>query len=254
MSDYFDQLTREPQAPEAEQEPDPQTTPESQGNDVAPETEAETERYTASTLKATAQELLKYGLLEADRKPKLYQIAITQTADLNRILEPFDLRLRVDDIRGLAFLVVADQLFRDGDENDDEWSHPLVRRQRLNMEQSLLVAILRQHFIAHEQEAGLGAGDAVVELDELLPQLQLYLGDSGSDAKDQKRLRSLLENLRNHGIVSEVDANDQVVIRPIITHLANPENLQNLLQHFRKLAGQTTDRDADGDSSEGGIA
>jgi hypothetical protein len=107
------------------------------------------------------------------------------------------------------------------------------------MEQSLLVAILRQHFIAHEQETGIGAGEAVVELEELLPQLQLYLGDTGSDTRDQKRLRNLLDNLKNHGIVSDIDANDQVVIRPIITHLANPENLQNLLHHFRRMAAQS---------------
>ena len=82
-----------------------------------------------------------------------------------------------------------------------------------------------------------------MELEELIPQLQLYLGDTGSDTRDQKRLRSLMENLKNHGIVSDIDANDQVVIRPIITHLANPENLQNLLHHFRKLAGQAADTD-----------
>ncbi|OHY78871.1 hypothetical protein BCA33_17120 [Marinobacter sp. AC-23] len=198
-------------------------------------TEAESTQYTPKNLKIAAQELLKYGLLEADRKPNLYQIAINQTSAIDQILEPLDLRLKIDDIRGLAFLVVSAQLFA---EEDDEWSHPLIRRQRLNLEQSLLIAILRQHFIAHEQEAGLGAGEASIELDELLPQLQLYLGDTGSDARDQKRLRNLLENLKNHGIVSEVDANNQVVIRPIITHLANPENLQNLLQHFRKLTGQ----------------
>jgi len=251
MPDYFDQLTRQPDEQTADQEPEPPAGPDEKHAGEA-STVDETQ-YTASNLKATAQELLKYGLLEADRKARLYQIAITQTGEINRILEPFDLRLKVDDIRGLAFLVVADQLFRDGDENDDEWSHPLVRRQRLNMEQSLLIAILRQHFIAHEQEAGLGAGDAVVELDELLPQLQLYLGDTGSDAKDQKRLRGLLDNLKNHGIVSDIDANDQVVIRPIITHLANPENLQNLLQHFRKMAGEISHRDGTSDSEEGGI-
>ncbi|NWO05942.1 MAG: DUF4194 domain-containing protein [Alteromonadaceae bacterium] len=250
MSDYFDQLTRQPDAASNE-EPEQPAEPDDPGHGV--ET-PETEQYTASNLKATAQELLKYGLVEADRKARLYQIAVTQTTEINRILEPFDLRLKVDDIRGLAFLVVAEQLFRDGEENDDEWSHPLVRRQRLNMEQSLLIAILRQHFIAHEQEAGLGAGDAVVELDELLPQLQLYLGDTGSDAKDQKRLRGLLDNLKNHGIVSDIDANDQVVIRPIITHLANPENLQNLLQHFRKLAGEISHKDDQSDSDEGDIA
>ncbi|HET8801880.1 MAG TPA: DUF4194 domain-containing protein [Marinobacter sp.] len=235
MSDYFDRLTRQ----RGTIQDDPPQPPEPSGVESNAAMSAETDQYTASNLKHAAQELLKFGLLEAHRKPNLYQVAITQTSAVNRILEPFDLRLKVDDVRGLAFLVVSEQLFRDGSDSDDEWTHPLVRRQRLNMEQSLLIAILRQHFIAHEQEAGLGAGDAMVELEELLPQLQLYLGDTGSDARDQKRLRSLLENLKNHGIVSDIDGNDQVIIRPIITHLANPENLRNLLQHFRKLVNNT---------------
>ena len=244
MSDYFDRLTSQAENQQALDEP--QQSPQALDH-VDEQAAAETGHYTPGNVKATAQELLKFGLLEADRKPNLYQVAITQTAAINEILEPFDLRLKVDDVRGLAFLVVSEQLFSEGEENDDEWSHPLVRRQRLTMEQSLLVAILRQHFIAHEQEAGLGAGAATVELDELLPQLQLYLGDTGSDTRDQKRLRSLLDNLKNHGIVSDIDANDQVVIRPIITHLANPENLQNLLHHFRQLAGQPAPQDADGE-------
>lgn len=246
MSDYFDRLTSQVDDQQAVDEP-PQTS-----EALAPvdkHAPAEAGHYTPDNVKATAQELMKYGLLEADRKPNLYQIATTQTTAINQILEPFDLRLKVDDVRGLAFLVVSEQLFGEGGENDDEWSHPLVRRQRLTMEQSLLVAILRQHFIAHEQEAGFGAGEATVELDELLPQLQLYLGDTGSDALDQKRLRGLLDNLKNHGIVSDIDSNDQVVIRPIITHLANPENLQNLLHHFRRVAGHNSPEDADGEDA-----
>jgi hypothetical protein len=234
MSDYFDRLTSQ-----ADTEPTTDKAQQATDDPGQPEPATETGEYTPGIVKSTAQELLRYGLLEADRKPNLYQIAITRTAAINRILEPFDLRLKVDDVRGLAFLVVSEQLFREGEENADEWSHPLVRRQRLTMEQSLLVAILRQHFIAHEQETGIGAGEAVVELEELLPQLQLYLGDTGSDTRDQKRLRNLLDNLKNHGIVSDIDANDQVVIRPIITHLANPENLQNLLHHFRRMAAQS---------------
>lgn len=244
MPDYFDRLTSQADHQPAADEP-PQTSEALAAVDEhAP---AGAGRYTSESVKATVQELMKYGLLEADRKPNRYQIAITQTAAINQILEPFDLHLKVDDVRGLAFLVVSEQLFGEGRENDDEWSHPLVRRQRLTMEQSLLVAILRQHFVAHEQEAGLGAGEASVELDELLPQLQLYLGDTGSDTRDQKRLRTLLDNLKNHGIVSDIDANDQVIIRPIITHLANPENLQNLLLHFRRMAGQSSPANTDGE-------
>jgi len=247
MSDYFDRLTSQAIAKPTREESQQTPAAPDHANEQAPLTEAS--HYTPVNVKATAQELLKFGLLEAVRKPNLYQVATTQTAAINQILEPFDLRLKVDDVRGLAFLVVSEQLFGEGEENSDEWSHPLVRRQRLTMEQSLLMAILRQHFIAHEQEAGVGAGEAMVELDELLPQLQLYLGDTGSDTRDQKRLRSLLDNLKNHGIVSDIDASDQVVIRPIITHLANPENLQNLLHHFRHLAGQSVRENTDGEDT-----
>lgn len=240
MPDYFDRLTHQSDPTETGNE-----QPRAAGyaaRAADPETSTADDQYTPTQLKASAQELLKYGLLEADRKPNLYQVAVTQATVINRILEPFDLRLEVDDIRGLAFLVVAEQLFKD-DESCDEWSHPLVRRQRLTLEQSLLVAILRQHYIVHEQEAGLGAGDARVDLEELLTQLHLYLGSTGSDSRDQKRLRNLLETLGNHGMVSDIDANEQVVIRPLITHLANPENLQNLLNHFRSLATRSAEAD-----------
>jgi len=191
-----------------------------------------TDAYTPRPIKEATLELLKYGLLESASKPNLYRAAVTHSADIKRVLEPLDLSLKIDEVRGLAFVVVAQSAAETSAE--DEWSHPLVRRQRLNLEQSLLIAILRQQFVAHEQEAGLGTKDAVVTLDDVLPQLQTYLGGLGSDLLEQKRLRNLLEQLRGYGIVSEVDRHDQFSIRPLIAHLANPENLTNLLQAFRK--------------------
>jgi Domain of unknown function (DUF4194) len=202
-----------------------------------------TDAYTPRHIKDAALELLKYGLLESSSKPNLYRAAITHSAEINRVLEPLDLSMRVDDMRGLAYVVVAPSAAQS---TDDEWSHPLVRRQRLNLEQSLLIAILRQHFIAHEQEAGLGAKDAVIALDDVLPQVQMYLGHLGSDSLEQKRLRNLLEQLKGYGVVSEVDRHDQFSIRPIIAHLANPENLTNLLHAFREeaeSAAANADRD-----------
>jgi hypothetical protein len=188
---------------------------------------------TPRQIKDAGLELLKYGLLEEARKPYLYRSAITRREEIARILEPLDLAMRVDDVRGLAYVVVADSVF---ESQEDEWSHPLVRRQRLNLEQSLLVAILRQQFVAYELEAGLGAGEAQVALDGLLPHLQAYLGDLGSDAQEKKRLITLLEQLKGHGIVSDVDEHERVTVRPIIAHLANPESLVSLLHAFRAEA------------------
>jgi hypothetical protein len=142
--------------------------------------------------------------------------------------------VRIDTHRGVAFLAVACQNIREQDSAIDEvedngWSHPLVRKQRLTLEQSLLVAILRQAFVMHEQESGVGQSPASIAIDDLLPIYLTYVGESGSDSRDENRLLQLLEQLKIHGIVSEVDSKHEVTIRPLIAHLASPESLLALL-------------------------
>ena len=185
-------------------------------------------------LRRALQELLKMGLLEQASKPQLFRHIAIDTARVNALLEPLDLQVRVDDLRGLAYVAVAPGWQAGDAEDDDEWTHPLVRRQRLTLEQSLLLAVLRREFLQREQEGGLGVA-VQLGLDGLLPQLEIYLGATGSDMQDRKRLLELLDKLRAHGVVSEVDAQDQLTIRPMIVHLANPENLQGLLAHLRGL-------------------
>ena len=193
-------------------------------------------------IKDCLQELLKSGVLEADRKPNLYRTAATAHGVLNAHLAPLDLALKLDEVRGLAYLKVVDGY----DEAErDQWNHPLVRRQRLNLEQSLLIAILRRFYIAHEVENGIGGDPATVHLDELQPELNHFLGETGSDRQNDKRLRNLLEQLRGHGLVSEVDEeNEQVRIRPLVVHVANPENLQGLLAALSEQAVSDSDAPA----------
>lgn len=199
---------------------------------------------TSPQVREVAKELTRYGLIEAARKPNLYRVLQNQCQALAEILEPLDLDLAIDDVRGIAFVTVRseDREHVGADENDPEdWSHPLVRRQRLTLEQSLLVAMLRQHFVAHEQEAGVGSDDARVAVDDLIPELQVYLGDPGSEARERSRMLTLLDQLKGHGLVSEPDANERVTIRPIIAHLASPENLQYLLEWLRKRRTDAND-------------
>lgn len=198
--------------------------------ETAPSGQSDPDR-TERRVREVAQELLRFGLLEESLKPNLYRNAVRAFDALNGVLEPLDLHAQLDDVRGLVFLKVlkADT----EDEVEDEWSHALVRKQRLNLEQSLLVALLRQYFVASEQEAGSGSSQAVVAVDELVPLMQVYLGDMGSEARERNRLHNLLDQLKEHGLVTALDKNDRVTIRPIIAHLANPENLQALLQGLK---------------------
>ncbi len=227
--DLFDQwaaaatpAAQAPEAPEAPAQPEaPTPTP-----------------ATPAALRRAVQELLKMGLLEQAAKPQLFRQLLTEQARVNALLEPLDLQLRVDDVRGLALVAVAAD-FAGEAEDDDEWTHPLVRRQRLTLEQSLLLAILRREFLQREQEGGIGR-PVQIAVDSLLPQLEIYLGSTGSDMQERKRLAALLEHLRGHGVVSDVDAQERITIRPMIAHLANPENLQALLTQLRALSADST--------------
>lgn len=201
---------------------------------------------TSTEVKQVTQELLRYGYIEEQLKPAYFRRAISRHKEIDTALEPLDLALRLDEHRGVAFLVIAESAF-DTSGDVPDWSHPLVRRQRLTLEQSLLVAILRQVFVLHEQEAGVGGAQAKVAVEDLVPQFRTYFGDSGSDAKDESRLSNLLDQLKTFGILSEVDKNGEVTIRPLIAHLANPHSLTALLgvlQETAEGANCTTEADS----------
>lgn len=188
---------------------------------------------TRREVKDLVQELLRSGFIESAGKPAAFATAMRLRNEINAALDPLDLALRLDEFRGLAILRVSEAV---ASTPDEEWGHPLVRRQRLTLEQSLLIAILRQFYVVQEQETGLGVGTVKVPLEDLLTHLSLYLRDSGSDARNEQRLLTLLDQLKPHGIVSEPDSQREVTVRPLITHLANPESLTALLAQFRGLA------------------
>ncbi|MHC2065893.1 DUF4194 domain-containing protein [Bremerella sp. T1] len=202
---------------------------------------------TSPDIKAVVQELLKHGYVEETNRQELFRRIIIHQQSMSKALEPLDLTVRIDSHRGVAFLVIAPKssLTRPSEVESDEdsWSHPLVRKQRLTLEQSLLVAVLRQAFVMHEQESGVGQSPAKIAVDELLPNFLAYFGESGSDSRDENRLLQLLDQLKAHGIVSEVDKKHEVTIRPLIAHLASPESLKQLLSILKDKKQPTSDAD-----------
>lgn len=233
--DIFDRMAAQGASAQAEQSLSKEELPALVESGIATQSTSRT----PPNVRQALQFLLAHGWLESATKPKLFSLIAAQTTMLDALLEPLDLRVVVDDVRGLAFLaVVPDYAGDDTDESEqDDWTHPLMKRQRLTLEQSLLLALLRREFLQREQESGTGAAVRIT-VDSLLPQLETYLGATGSDMQERKRLTQLLENLRTHGMVSDVDAQDCITIRPMIVHLLNPENLQTLLLRLRAVAEQ----------------
>ena len=233
--DIFDRMAAQGASAQAEQSLSKEELPALVESGIATQSTSRT----PPNVRQALQFLLAHGWLESATKPKLFHLIAAQTTLLDALLEPLDLRVVLDDVRGLAFLaVVPDYAGDDTDESEqDDWTHPLMKRQRLTLEQSLLLALLRREFLQREQESGTGTAVRIT-VDSLLPQLETYLGSTGSDMQERKRLGQLLENLRTHGMVSDVDAQDCITIRPMIVHLLNPENLQTLLLRLRAVAEQ----------------
>ncbi len=237
MSNIFDaMLAGDPDSNAAPPSPatneDPGLTDPSAANQ-ADSSAASSSASTPRDVKDVVQELLRYGYIDQSTKGPLFQKSMIHSDAVGGVLEPLDLSFHLDELRGIGLLKVKQD---DHSEPDQAWSHPLVRRQRLTLEQSLMVAILRQAFIAHEQEAGIGEATARIGVDDLLPQFLTYFEDSHSDAKNESRLLNILDQLKTHGIISEVDKKHEITIRPLIAHLADPAALQSLLAILKRHA------------------
>jgi len=239
MSNIFDQLASG--SDDGEPVPRNRSDAADELNTIYPANEAVNDRV-PSEVRRTIQELLRQGYIESARKPDVFQHTIIHETAINDALDPLDMAVKIDSHRGIAIIVVRQNDAEGIDDDDQGWSHPLVRRQRLTLEQSLVIAILRGVFVLHEQESGVGHKPATMAVDDLLPQYLTYIGDSGSDAKNESKLMSLLDQLKGYGIVSEVDSKQEFTIRPLIAHLANPESLAALLRTMESAASQPEDR------------
>lgn len=186
--------------------------------------------------KQALQEILKYGHLSQAQKPVLYQALVSNVASVNDYLSVIDFRLQIDGVRGLAFLIVYQNQEFDNDVVPmlDGWAHPLVRRQRLTLQQSLVLAILRQRFMELEQQYGIGYADTYMSLNELNKQFFIYHESSGSESQDNERVMTLVRQLAEHGLVA-IDKH-QLLISPLIVHLLNPENLIELLKQYQSVS------------------
>lgn len=236
MTDFFDSVVPDLTSVSASSEESQTELDHLQDQDSEETTgPVEIENQTPSIVKQAIGELLKAGVVDESSKRELFGHCVTHQSMINQKLEPLDLALRLDTHRGVAFVAVAGNEHEQQQSDDvDAWAHPLVRRQRLTLEQSLLIALLRQAFVMHEQEVGVGQTNVRIAVDELLPQYLTYFGDSGSDQKNESRLLTQLDHLKGYGIVSGIDKNQEVTIRPLIAHLANPRSLTTLLDTLQE--------------------
>lgn len=198
------------------------------------------QKRTAPIIKETVQKLLKHGFIEHDQSKEtnhLYQICKNSKEQINQLLEPLDLCLQIDENRGLLVLKILQRPTTE-EQMEEAWQHPLVKRQRLTLEQSLLVALLRRYYLIQEQEKGTGTQSVRLYFPDLIHDAIVLIGDSGSDQKNERHVLKLIDQLKAHGIVSNPDQNNELIIRPLIVHFADPESLTVLLEQYKAVTAE----------------
>lgn len=68
---------------------------------------ADSENLTPPAIKSAVQELLRTGVVEAEERPKVYEVLRQRPREIAQALEPLDLQCRLDEVRGLAYLSVG---------------------------------------------------------------------------------------------------------------------------------------------------
>ena len=104
MAGFFDKLINRSVAANAGSEPE--TSDEEITDELVEDSAASGETRTLKKIREAIQELLKYGLLEEASKPNLYRVVLTHPEEVTRILEPLDLDIGIDEIRGLLYVKV----------------------------------------------------------------------------------------------------------------------------------------------------
>ncbi|MDB5341311.1 MAG: hypothetical protein JWN70_6930 [Planctomycetaceae bacterium] len=152
MTNFFDRLV----SPDAQHHDPIESSPDDDLQQTVDDVASTAEPSTAADVKRVAQELLKHGFLEESHKRELFRCAIAYEYEINVVLEPLDLEIRLDPHRGIAFLVVAPAAYTASD-SDAAVSEPVIATEELpefldQSEKALYQILLRSSRGRLEQE------------------------------------------------------------------------------------------------------
>ena len=119
--DIFDRIAASAATPQAANELSKEELPALDHQGLEAKNASTKDARTPPSVRRALQHLLAHGWLESAAKPQWFRLIAAQTTLLDALLEPLDLRVVVDDVRGLAFLaVVPDYAGDDTDESEQD--------------------------------------------------------------------------------------------------------------------------------------
>lgn len=222
-------------------------------SDIAPEFVAENQASTAGRLPAEARralvELMRQGVVVAESRRLVFDALCAHRTLIADHLADMYLRVLIDESAGLALLLNAQSGGND-DDDEEEAAAALISRRTLTVYDTLLLIVLRKHFLDRET-----AGDIRIRVDvaQIEALLMPFLPLTGSTSSDRKKLNGAVEGMKRRKILNAVRGEDErVEISFVIRYVVNAEYLEHLLEEYRRLAEEaragieTPDRNSDG--------
>lgn len=204
-------------------------------SDIAPPLVEENPAATAGRLPAEARralvELMRQGVVVAESRRLIFDALCAHRTLIADHLADMYLRMLIDEPAGLALLLNAQP---GGSDDDEEDGAALISRRTLTVYDTLLLIVLRKHFLDRET-----AGDIRIRIDmaQIEALLMPFLPLTGSTSSDRKKLNGAVDGMKRRKILNAVRGEDErVEISPVMRYVVNAEYLEHLLEEYRRLA------------------
>ncbi|WP_374296232.1 DUF4194 domain-containing protein [Acinetobacter sp.] len=173
--------------------------------------------------------LLKFGVILATQKPKLFHIVCLYQQQLTQYLQHIYLILWVDERGGIAY--IEQQAQQDTDEDDEVLQ--LINSRTLTLYDSFLMIILRKFY---QERQALGEDHVFIDIDRIDHAMRPFLAMSNYQSHERKKLAAALEQFRLKKLLISVRGEEsRFEISPIIRHVLDASVLENLLAQYEQL-------------------
>lgn len=179
-------------------------------------------------------ELMRQGVVMADRRRLVFDALCRHQALIRDHLADLYLRLQIDETAGLALLLQGEPEPEPNTEGDEEDAPALISRRLLTLYDTLLLLVLRRHYLDRET-----AGDTriSIDIDQIQERLIPFLPLTASQAQDRKRLNGAIDLMKKRRILAAIRGEDQrLEITPVIRYVVSAEMLEQLLLEYRRIA------------------
>jgi uncharacterized membrane protein len=176
--------------------------------------------------------LLKYGVILAGQKSKLFDAVCQHEQVLTQYLQQMYLNLFVDERVGMAYI---EQQLQDETDEDDEVLQ-LISTRTLTLYDSFLLIILRKFY---QERQALGEDQIVIDIDRIDHAMRPFLAMSNYQSQERKKLSAALEQFRQKKLLMSVRGDDsRFEISPIIRYVLDATVLDQLLEQYQQLFTQ----------------